>query len=710
MFEPQGVKIMFDLHGLGVKEVKKLLNENFAKINQLHIGEFYIITGRGNHTNSNGTHGVLKKILPKLLKPYCQAILQVNKEEGAYKIILKPQQEVNELKDLLISLCTDEDKCIEYAKILHQRAANHDIESLLALATIHLHQAIKGFDNKNEGIRLLEKAKQLGSVDAEVQLGVLYHEGLIVKQQHEKAFKHFREAATKKHPLGQYYLAVCYLQGKGVKYNDKQALAWMKKAADQGDAYAQDALGDFYLLGKITTQNYKLGIKYKKKAAEQGLAEAQIDLARCYATGYGVEQNYQTAFDYYLAAAHSNKPYAVYQVGMYLLDGRLGTPDITEAFNWFLRAAELGDADGQAQVGYQYLFGGLSVEQNIEKGMEWTQKAVDQKNRYGYYAMAEAYQKGIGVEQNDSKANDFMKLSADAGYAPAQEELENSHNAYNLGSTQLELTSYFDEISLSDQESDDETIQSSYGLKFETVRIMNQGKALESAADYYCLGELAYLLLTIAWYTTNPIYKKQFQQEYSILYSEFVKRANQLEINPPKKKSREKITEYLLRYIDALEISLKENRYDIETIYFNLGFKIMAVKMMEFTHEDDDLDIVEQLVNYLKYMLRYPQLINIDKLLIDKIENMLYKQLYKTSKDFAANFDSLEKQLKEQLQSPTTAPTPLDLNTYSTQLVRYSIWSKKALTIGLAATAAIGIALVQRKEIAETAKSICKLQ
>lgn len=423
VFEPQGVKIMFDLHGLSVKEVKKLLDENFAKINKLHIGEFYIITGRGNHTNSNGTRGVLKKILPNLLKPYCQAILQVNKEEGAYKIILKPKQEVTELKDLLIKLFTDEDKCIEYAKTLQQIAQNDDIESLLALATIHLHQAITEFNNVNEGIRLLEKAKQLGSVDAEVQLGVLYHEGLIVKQQHEKAFKHFREAANKNHPLGQYYLAVCYLHGKGVKYNDKQAVAWMKKAADQGDAYAQDALGDFYLLGKITTQNYKLGIEYKKKAAEQGSSEAQIDLARCYATGYGIEKNYQTAFSYYLAAAQSNKPYALYQVGTYLLTGRTGlTPNPATAFDWFLKAAELKDGDGQAQVAYQYLLG-MGVSQNLEEGAGWLLKAIKQKNVYGYYVSAVAYLKGLGVKQDGLIAYTFMKQVAEGGYAEAQYEL-----------------------------------------------------------------------------------------------------------------------------------------------------------------------------------------------------------------------------------------------------------------------------------------------
>lgn len=423
MLHPEGIKIMFDLHGLSVKEVKTLLEDKFAKIKAHNIGEFYLITGRGNHVNANGTRGVLKKILPKLLKPYCQNILQVNSEIGAYKIILKPQQPLTPLKDLLIEFCDDEEKTISCATILQGKAAKNDIESLIALAMIHLHQAIKGFDNINEGIVLLEKAIELGSLDAEIQLGVIYHEGLIMKQQHEKAFKHFRHAANKDHPLGQYYLAVCYLHGKGVKYNDKQAVYWMKKSADQGDAYAQDALGDFYLLGKITQQNKALGITYKKKAAEQGLACAQVDLAKCYATGHGVKKNYLTAFDYYLAAAQCNQPYAVYQVGSYLHTGRTGLgPNPTAAFGWFLKAAELNDGDGQAQVAYQYFFG-EGIPQDFNQGMAWLLKALKQENIHAYYVMALAYLKGLGVKQNGKFAYQFMHEAAEKGYVEAQYSL-----------------------------------------------------------------------------------------------------------------------------------------------------------------------------------------------------------------------------------------------------------------------------------------------
>lgn len=424
VFQSQGTKTMLDLHGLSVQEVKKRLEAHFAKMEAHNLSELYVITGRGSHVNSNGSRGVLKKILPKLLKPYSKAIIQINQESGAYKIILKPQQKFSSLKALLSQLFDDEKESLQYAKSLKQKSEENDIEAILALAVLHLHQAITGFDHIDEGVALLLKAKKLGSLEADVQLGILYHEGTILKQDHQKAFNYFSYAANQGHPVGQYYLAVCYLHGKGVKYHDPQAVHWMKKSADQNDAHAQQCLSDFYLLGEITQQNKALGIDYKIKAAEQGLADAQIDLARCYATGYGVKQDYQKAFEWYLAAAESHKAYAIYQVGSYLLDGRSGFPENpVEAFTWFLKAAELGDADAQAQVAYQYLFGGIGVDQNIEKGLAWAKKAVEQQNRYGYYTMASAYLEGIGVEKDPLKALHFMELSAKAGHSIAQYEL-----------------------------------------------------------------------------------------------------------------------------------------------------------------------------------------------------------------------------------------------------------------------------------------------
>ena len=72
--------LMVDLHGCSVQEAKQLLQKHFAKIETENITEIYVITGRGKHVHPDGRRGILKKLLPKLLKPYNAHIIQVNKE------------------------------------------------------------------------------------------------------------------------------------------------------------------------------------------------------------------------------------------------------------------------------------------------------------------------------------------------------------------------------------------------------------------------------------------------------------------------------------------------------------------------------------------------------------------------------------------------------------------------------------------------------
>ena len=72
-----------DLHGLSVAETKTLLKKHFDRITEEKITEFIIITGRGKHVASDGSRGVLKKILPKLLKPYCDDIAEINPDIGS---------------------------------------------------------------------------------------------------------------------------------------------------------------------------------------------------------------------------------------------------------------------------------------------------------------------------------------------------------------------------------------------------------------------------------------------------------------------------------------------------------------------------------------------------------------------------------------------------------------------------------------------------
>ena len=83
---------ILDLHGLSLKEAKEEVIDFIKEQYNYCKTECTIITGRGNHTNANGSSGVLKQMLPVWvwsdeLKHYIKSI-RLGDGGGIYKIIL----------------------------------------------------------------------------------------------------------------------------------------------------------------------------------------------------------------------------------------------------------------------------------------------------------------------------------------------------------------------------------------------------------------------------------------------------------------------------------------------------------------------------------------------------------------------------------------------------------------------------------------------
>ncbi len=65
------------------------------------------------------------------------------------------------------------------------------------------------------------KAAMRGSLEAQVNLGICYSQGLGVEQNYEEAIKWFQRAAEAEHPAGKMNLAISYYEGEGVE-QDKE--------------------------------------------------------------------------------------------------------------------------------------------------------------------------------------------------------------------------------------------------------------------------------------------------------------------------------------------------------------------------------------------------------------------------------------------------------------------------------------------------------
>lgn len=101
----------------------------------------------------------------------------------------------------------------------------------------------------------------------------------------------FKNAAELGSTQAQYNLGVCYATGKGVERDDEIALGWYYKAANNGDAWSQYTLGVWYQAGRSIEKDVSEAFRWFKKSAEQGHWRAIETLATAYTLGLGVPEN-----------------------------------------------------------------------------------------------------------------------------------------------------------------------------------------------------------------------------------------------------------------------------------------------------------------------------------------------------------------------------------------------------------------------------------
>ncbi|CAO3636813.1 unnamed protein product [Cunninghamella blakesleeana] len=120
----------------------------------------------------------------------------------------------------------------------------------------------------------LEKAVQLGNVDAMVHMGKIYE-----KEGHVwEAFQWYLHAIElNQHAFAMLYISKCYERGISghLDINPLLAFKWCQKACEQGNLDQADyLLGTFYERGFGVSSDYTKALTYYDKAASKGYAPA----------------------------------------------------------------------------------------------------------------------------------------------------------------------------------------------------------------------------------------------------------------------------------------------------------------------------------------------------------------------------------------------------------------------------------------------------
>jgi hypothetical protein len=105
-------------------------------------------------------------------------------------------------------------------------------------------------NNYRAALRLARPIASEGDARAQSMLGLLYHRGRGVPQDHIEALKWFGRAANQDDAAAQFYLGIMLSEGQGTAQDHVAAAKWFRRAADLGDAHAQYNLGLSYAKGE----------------------------------------------------------------------------------------------------------------------------------------------------------------------------------------------------------------------------------------------------------------------------------------------------------------------------------------------------------------------------------------------------------------------------------------------------------------------------
>jgi len=125
-----------------------------------------------------------------------------------------------------------------------------------------------------------------------------------------KALRHFRAAAARGSPHGQYNLAMMLLLGEGTAPQPRQAVAWLHNAAQNGLARAQYELAELHVKGRHVPRSLSRAAWWHGLAAQQGWLDSQVKLADMHLRGSGVRRDMREALQWYVLAAAQGNAYA----------------------------------------------------------------------------------------------------------------------------------------------------------------------------------------------------------------------------------------------------------------------------------------------------------------------------------------------------------------------------------------------------------------
>ncbi|MBL0439807.1 sel1 repeat family protein [Aeromonas caviae] len=298
-------------------------------------------------------------------------------------------------------------------KNILRKAHDGDVNAMLDLGLIYQDGIIVPKDYELAKF-WYEMAVEGGDTSVLRYLGAMYEHGLGVQQDLDYAHKCYQTAADAGDPGAMFNLGLMYQNGCGVPPNSSIALSWFEKSAEACNTNAMYNLGVIYKQGLGTPQNTSLALKWFKKAADAGNDNAKLSLGLMYFHGDLVVNDFLLAKEFFEQAANAGNSIAMDALGVIYQQGHGVVQSFEQARMWYEQATNAGNARSMFNIGCLY-HQGLGVSINLTQAKIWYERAAKAGDTSGMGNLGKMYLQGIGVTQNFQEAFRWLELAVEGG-------------------------------------------------------------------------------------------------------------------------------------------------------------------------------------------------------------------------------------------------------------------------------------------------------
>ncbi len=335
------------------------------------------------------------------------------------------------------------------------------------------------YQNYTKAIKYYELATELKDANSCCELGEIYFEGKIVKQNYSLALDYLLKAEEYKYVGSKHFsmLGQCYYFGYGTDIDYNKAFEYFSKSDKFIDSMY--GLGLCYFYGNGVKKDYKNAYNYFNKAKGYLIKPSYNYFAYLSYFGIGCEKNKKEAFNQLLYLRKDEldpKLNAYYIMANGYYNGYDGKVNYDLAFEYSKLGAEKNDVYCYGMLGYLYYYGeGTKVNYN-EAYKYLMLKYNFKKGDNNHSLLGLCYYYGNGVKQDYNKAFEIFKSSYENGDINAVNNMIDCYY-YGYGTEQ----NYIEAYNIASKEETPYSLYKLYKFYFEGK---NVEKNIPLAIDY----------------------------------------------------------------------------------------------------------------------------------------------------------------------------------------------------------------------------------